>query len=286
MARIPAQGPGGASVRGSAPRAAQGRTVAEDRAVGPEPVVNLGARLKHHRQLSGLSLRELARQLGVSPSFVSQLENSKSQPSVATLYSISQLLDVSIDELFSTDELSPAAARPRRPARSGCRRCGPVAGGRWSGRSREPVRASALPPMPGRTRSHLPSCASPGRASGLGSRWTAGSSGIQLATNTGTDLDFIEVIYPPHSTSTNDNRMLQHAGSEFGYLIEGQLEVTVGFEVLHAARRRRLRLRQLDVRTCSPTVPTGRRVASGSSATARTDRPLGLTPCSQSVHYH
>jgi uncharacterized cupin superfamily protein len=54
---------------------------------------------------------------------------------------------------------------------------------------------------------------------------------IQLATNTGTDLDFIEVIYPPHSTSTNDNRMLQHAGSEFGYLIEGQLEITVGFEV-------------------------------------------------------
>jgi uncharacterized cupin superfamily protein len=24
--------------------------------------------------------------------------------------------------------------------------------------------------------------------------------------------------------------MLQHAGSEFGYLIEGQLEITVGFE--------------------------------------------------------
>jgi len=26
--------------------------------------------------------------------------------------------------------------------------------------------------------------------------------------------------------------MLQHAGSEFGYLLEGELEVTVGFEVL------------------------------------------------------
>ena len=25
--------------------------------------------------------------------------------------------------------------------------------------------------------------------------------------------------------------MLQHAGSEFGYLLEGELEVTVGFEV-------------------------------------------------------
>ena len=52
----------------------------------------------------------------------------------------------------------------------------------------------------------------------------------QLATNTGPGLDFIEIIYPPHSTSTNDNRMLQHAGSEFGYLLEGELEITVGFE--------------------------------------------------------
>ena len=25
--------------------------------------------------------------------------------------------------------------------------------------------------------------------------------------------------------------MLQHAGSEFGYLLEGELEITVGFEV-------------------------------------------------------
>ena len=39
------------------------------------------------------------------------------------------------------------------------------------------------------------------------------------------------IFYPPHSTSTNDKRMLQHAGSEFGYLLEGELEVTVGFDV-------------------------------------------------------
>ena len=138
--------------------------MAEDRAVGPEPVVNLGARLKHHRQLSGLSLRELARQLGVSPSFVSQLENSKSQPSVATLYSISQLLDVSIDELFSTDRI-----KLRR------------------GDIFEKALAKLCATRPGeRARLEMDS----------GVVW------IQLATNTGTDLDFIEVIYPPHSTST------------------------------------------------------------------------------------
>jgi uncharacterized cupin superfamily protein len=54
----------------------------------------------------------------------------------------------------------------------------------------------------------------------------------RLVDNTGTGLDFIEIIYPPHSSSTNDQRMLRHSGFEFGWLIEGELEVTVGFEVL------------------------------------------------------
>ena len=53
----------------------------------------------------------------------------------------------------------------------------------------------------------------------------------QLATNTGMELDFMEIVYPPHSTSTSDKRMLQHTGSEYGYLLEGELEITVGFEV-------------------------------------------------------
>ncbi len=69
-----------------------------------ERAVNLGLRLRVARQKSGLSLRELARRLGVSASFLSQIENGKSQPSVATLYSIAQMLEVSIDHLFSPDD--------------------------------------------------------------------------------------------------------------------------------------------------------------------------------------
>jgi quercetin dioxygenase-like cupin family protein len=58
----------------------------------------------------------------------------------------------------------------------------------------------------------------------------------QLATNTAHQLDFIEIVYPPGSSSTNDERMLRHDGFEYGYLIEGELEVTFGFEsfTLHA----------------------------------------------------
>jgi transcriptional regulator with XRE-family HTH domain len=173
-------------------------------------------------------LRELARQLGVSPSFVSQLENSKSQPSVATLYSISQLLDVSIDELFSTDELQPATASASADGGAADGVSVRAAGGQDGlvNRSDLGSPADAWP----NEKSLAKLCVTrPGERARL--EMDSGVVWIQLATNTGTDLDFIEVIYPPHSTSTNDNRMLQHAGSEFGYLIEGQLEITVGFEV-------------------------------------------------------
>jgi transcriptional regulator with XRE-family HTH domain len=204
--------------------------VTEDRDGGAEPVVNLGARLKHHRQLAGLSLRELARQLGVSPSFVSQLENAKSQPSVATLYSISQLLDVSIDELFSTGESAPApgpqAVAPARRSVPGPAQVRAVGDQGVVSRSDLGSPADAWP----NEKSLAKLCVTqPGERARL--EMDSGVVWNQLATNTGADLDFIEVIYPPHSTSTNDNRMLQHAGSEFGYLIEGELELTVGFEV-------------------------------------------------------
>jgi len=182
---------------------------------------NLAERLKRARQKSGLSLREVSRQLNVSASFVSQIENGKSTPSVATLYSMAQLLGVTIDELFSgeqaDDEVAPANVEPVSPE--------PLNGG--------PISRSALgspaDAWPGdEVRSRI-SVTRPGGRKRL--EMDTGVVWEQLATNTGAELDFMWIFYPPHSTSTNDKRMLQHSGSEFGYLLDGELEVTVGFEV-------------------------------------------------------
>jgi transcriptional regulator with XRE-family HTH domain/mannose-6-phosphate isomerase-like protein (cupin superfamily) len=189
--------------------------------------VNLGARLKEARQRSGLGLREVARQLSVSPSFISQMENGKSTPSVATLYSLAQLLNVSIDELFSGDDV-PAAAGGLPVGLAST--VAPVlelqSGQETINRSDLGSPADAWPKDHGLARLSI---THPGERK----RLEMGSGVIweQLATNTGPGLDFMEIIYPPHSTSTNDKRMLQHAGFEFGYLLEGQLEITVGFEI-------------------------------------------------------
>ncbi len=197
----------------------------EHRATPAEPVVSLGIRLKHARERSGMSLRELARQLGVSPSFVSQLENGKSQPSVATLYSLAQLLEVSIDELFAEEEAeSPAPARHgtvtsrRKPEES--------AGARVN-RSTMGSVADAWPQQAALAKL---SVTRPGERHVL--EMDSGVIWERLVDNSGTGLDFIEIVYPPHSSSTTGQRMLQHAGSEFGYLLEGELEITVGFEVV------------------------------------------------------
>ena len=194
-------------------------------------VGQLGSKLRLARRQAGLSLRELARQLSVSPSFLSQMENGKSQPSVATLYSIAQVLGVSIDELFHADGSAPevatdtaaadagadagaAAGAPPRKARSSL---GVVSRSAMSSPAeafeREPRRLTVSRPHQ-RPRLEMDS----------GVIWE------QLA-DSAPDVDFIEIIYPAGSSSTNDQKMMRHAGQEYGYLLEGELEVTVGFEV-------------------------------------------------------
>src|ERR1700734_4145738 len=64
----------------------------------------VGARLRERRLERGITLRQFARDIEVSASFISQLETGKAQPSVATFYSICAALDISIDELFNYDE--------------------------------------------------------------------------------------------------------------------------------------------------------------------------------------
>ena len=95
------------------------------RARSPETVHDeVGQELRTHREQRGLSLRELARRLSISPSALSQIETGKSRPSVSTLYSIVSELGISLDELFGGRESSrvrpkrsPASpAEPERPA--------------------------------------------------------------------------------------------------------------------------------------------------------------------------
>ncbi|HXF72855.1 MAG TPA: XRE family transcriptional regulator [Actinomycetota bacterium] len=61
---------------------------------------DIGARLREERRRRGISQRDLAHRLGLSPSLISQIETGRSKPSVSTLYAIVTELGISLDRLF------------------------------------------------------------------------------------------------------------------------------------------------------------------------------------------
>jgi transcriptional regulator with XRE-family HTH domain len=62
--------------------------------------LSVGQNVRRERERAGLSVRELARRLGVSASFLSQFELGQSQAAVSTLFAIASELNLSLDDLL------------------------------------------------------------------------------------------------------------------------------------------------------------------------------------------
>lgn len=60
-----------------------------------EPLFNLGNKLKAHRIRLGISQKELADKVGLTPSFISQMENNQISPSLNSFMQICGALDIS-----------------------------------------------------------------------------------------------------------------------------------------------------------------------------------------------
>ena len=95
------------------------------------PAADLGARVRAEREAAGVSLRGLAKRLGVSPSLLSQIERGLAQPSVGTLWAIVTELGLSLDALFA-GPAPDAADRPLLVQRADRRTAIELEGGvRW-----------------------------------------------------------------------------------------------------------------------------------------------------------
>ena len=82
--------------------------------------LSVGQNVRREREKAGLSIRELARRLGVSASFLSQFELGQSQAAVNTLFAIATELNVSLDELLGhtvvpEKQATPPKGRARPP---------------------------------------------------------------------------------------------------------------------------------------------------------------------------
>jgi transcriptional regulator with XRE-family HTH domain len=151
----------------------------------------IGDRLRARRQELGLSLRDVAGRLGLSPSLISQIERGRANPSVSTLYALVAELDLSLDELLFTDR-RPVEPEPIPP---GVPPAGPV------------LRATE------RQRIRL--------ASGV--LWE------RLTTTSEPGSEFLYVIYEVGGASSPEDAYQRHAGHEWGYVLSGTLKVTIGF---------------------------------------------------------
>jgi transcriptional regulator with XRE-family HTH domain len=177
-----------------------------------DPIEYLGPRLKEIRSKTGISLREVARQLDVSPSFLSQIENGKSQPSVATLYAVAKLLGVSVDVLFESQGAD-------------------VASGPNSGLNVEIDRETFEHPADAwdESRARI-SSVNPNNRSVIvmesGVHWE------RLAATSEPNVNFMEIIYEPGSETNKSGEMIFHDGFEYGYALEGELEMTIGDLIL------------------------------------------------------
>lgn len=160
----------------------------------------IGERLRARRHERGLSLRDLAQRLGVSPSLISQIERGRANPSVSTLYSIVAELDVSLDDLLFND---------RRPAERPA--------------SEEPWRHDVEGPEP----RPLPIQRAPQRKR---IRLASGVIWERLTTVSEPGVEFLYVIYEVGGASSPEDAYQRHSGHEWGYVISGVLQVTIGFD--------------------------------------------------------
>jgi quercetin dioxygenase-like cupin family protein/DNA-binding XRE family transcriptional regulator len=180
---------------------------------------SVGERIREERLRLGVSLRALAREVGVSASMMSQIETGKTQPSVSTLYAITSALGVSIQDVFDVaeraGESAPAVTRTERATDGAAPSTVLEALGASRGRRIGPVVRS-------------------GERQAL--TLDTGVVWERLGELPPHSVDFLLVTYPPGGTSSSTGGVMRHPGTEFGYLISGELVLTLGFEEirLHA----------------------------------------------------
>ena len=155
----------------------------------------IGPRLRQAREEKNMSVRGLARYVGVSPSLVSQIERGRVMPSVGTLYSLANELGLVVDDLFT-------GAQPRSKHRD---------------RSDEMVAADIVNPVLKSGQRKVIKLAD-------GVRWE------RLTPTPDKDVEFLVVVYDVGAESCEKDALIRHGGKEYAYMLRGHLGIKIGFE--------------------------------------------------------
>jgi transcriptional regulator with XRE-family HTH domain len=199
----------------------------------------LGSRIRAERTRKGMTVRGLARDIGVSPSLISQIETDKSQPSVSTLYAITTALDITIEELFDQSEnasservevdaapvVSLDADVAVSPVVSSTAALQLATAAFAGGGAQAPGRPE---PIPRPHHSHVQPVVRPHERDLL--TLDSGVTWERLGQVPNAHVDFLLITYRPGSTSSSTGALMRHPGTEYGYLLKGSLILTLGFD--------------------------------------------------------
>ncbi len=188
---------------------------------------SIGARIRAARAERGLGVRELARLADCSASLVSQVERGRANPSVSTLYALSDALNISVASLFEQPRpAEPCGGPPHPPAADALAfAANAPAQPDWGWARGDGEEAPARQGMTELERSTVLR-RSDRRLINLerGVRWEL------LIPQPERDLDFMEVCYAPAGGSSADEHAIRHHGRELGVVLEGMLSAQVGFQ--------------------------------------------------------
>lgn len=154
--------------------------------------MELGQKLKAIRKSQGITLQQIADETKLSKSFVSQVETGAANPSIASLKKITDALGVPLAALFETDESLATGQAPEQNGQSG-----------QSGEVRV-VRCDRRKML-----------VEPGKMG----RMFLLTPDLQRK---------LEVILGEDDPGNADTEWYSHEGEEFGLVLEGRYEVSVG----------------------------------------------------------
>ena len=228
----------------------EGRVGEVGESVSERPYPPIGQRIREERLRRGFNLRSLARSVNVSASHISQIETGKCRPSVSTLYDITSVLGVSIDDLFAApagggvaddgdaadgvadDSVADDRVADYRVAHDRVADHGAADGSVIQGHAAAgPVRAGAAAALVALATEHgrrVGPVVGPDEREVL--ELDSGVTWERLGHVPGLHVDFLLITYAPGGNSSSTDQLMRHAGTEYGYLISGELVVTLGFD--------------------------------------------------------
>jgi transcriptional regulator with XRE-family HTH domain/quercetin dioxygenase-like cupin family protein len=187
----------------------------------PQHARVIGEKLRAVRQNRQMSLRELANKAEVSASMLSQIETGKVFPSVRSLYSIANALEVSVDYFFpeQNDERAAVSAIGIEATSQQTLTASEM---------RDAKLNAGTPPDKDFT---MDDPASPPVVH-VGARplieLKGGVTWARLTALAERGAEFLEITYAPGSMSGAN--MSHHEGREFGLILAGELVIELGFE--------------------------------------------------------